>query len=293
MWDWILPVRSLPQPGQVTEIISGATVEPYCGGGAPNIAVALARLGFSPRLIYPVGQDFPDSECEARWRADGVDLAGIVMVPTERSGFAYLFVAPDQESVCFAFPGAAGVAAAPRLLPFEEFVVVAPVLNAFTQPILEAALAKRCRVVISGIAGRELIPYLAQLTALVINAAEANRLCHLLNLESHSALAAQFPDCLFFITKGAAGSTLYQHKEAYSIPAVAPLRVIDPTGAGDAYAAGVVAGFFLDRNPIAAGRLGATLASFVVEEFGSQTNLPDRAMLRQRMNEPDFPFSVG
>lgn len=286
VWDCIHRVRLLPQPGTVSEILyDEAAAGPFCGGGAPNIAAALARLEFAPRLIYPVGQDFCGSKCETFWRSLGVDLSGLVTLSAHRSGYAYLFVTQNQETTCFAFPGAAGAAGAPPIPRFDEFVVVAPVLNAFTCPLLEAALAQDRRVIISGIAGAEVVPYLARLSALVINAAEADRLCHELQLPSPANLGTLFPKCLFFITQGAAGSTVYQHKEANPIPSVPAERVQDPTGAGDAYAAGVVAGLGLDCDAVTAGKIGAALASFVVEEVGSQTNLPDRKMLCERVAE--------
>ena len=65
------------------------------------------------------------------------------------------------------------------------------------------------------------------------------------------------------------------------IPAVL-VESVDPTGAGDAYKAGflvaLVKGFPLEI----CGRVGSVTASFVVEQIGCQTNLPDWERMKER-----------
>ncbi|MDY6843859.1 MAG: PfkB family carbohydrate kinase, partial [Thermodesulfobacteriota bacterium] len=71
-------------------------------------------------------------------------------------------------------------------------------------------------------------------------------------------------------TKGEHGSTIITHDRTIHIMAVKPRRVIDPTGAGDAYRAGLIKGLSEHNDLVYSAQLGAVSASFSVEEAGTQ-----------------------
>jgi adenosine kinase len=72
-------------------------------------------------------------------------------------------------------------------------------------------------------------------------------------------------------TKGESGSVITTKTGGdVFIPPVKPERVSDPTGAGDAYRAGLIKGLVHGKSIGESGRLGATLASFAVEVHGTQ-----------------------
>jgi len=56
----------------------------------------------------------------------------------------------------------------------------------------------------------------------------------------------------------------------HDIPIAAATSLVDPTGAGDAYVAGLLAGLRRGRPPDVAGRMGALAATWVVEVSGPQ-----------------------
>jgi adenosine kinase len=71
-------------------------------------------------------------------------------------------------------------------------------------------------------------------------------------------------------TRGDQGSVVQTNSGREEIPAVPARQVMDPTGAGDAYRAGLLLGLALSLNWTEAARLGAVLASFCVEKQGTQ-----------------------
>ena len=71
-------------------------------------------------------------------------------------------------------------------------------------------------------------------------------------------------------TKGEEGSELIGPQGQEAIPAAKPRLVKDPTGAGDAYRAGLIKGLTLGLPWATAALMGATLASFAVEQAGTQ-----------------------
>ncbi len=70
------------------------------------------------------------------------------------------------------------------------------------------------------------------------------------------------------LKKGGNGSIIFSRGERFSIPAYS-VKVVDTTGAGDFYAAGVLFGMSRGQSIEAAGHLGAKLAAKVVENFGA------------------------
>ena len=285
--DYIFRVEKLPQPGQIKAILAtdDRTGVPYCGGGAPNIACALARLGHQVSLIYPVGEEFPGSACERSWRDLGINLDGICAVTGEQSGSAYLFFQQDGDSMCFAFAGAAERAGVPPADNLADIVVIAPILNAFTKQVLEAAIRQGCDVVLTGIAFPQVAEYFDHIHTMIVNAGEADEMCRALGLTRPDQLAGRLNGRRLYVTHGISGSVAYFDDTKARIPVIKPVRFVDPTGAGDAYSAGVVSGLARRLDPEAAGLIGAATASFVVEHFGGQNHSLTWKTVRQRLLE--------
>jgi sugar/nucleoside kinase (ribokinase family) len=79
---------------------------------------------------------------------------------------------------------------------------------------------------------------------------------------------------LLINTRGSKGSVVYCPDGVYEIPAVAPAKIVDTTGAGDAFRAGFYAGRFRGYSVRECAVLGSSAASFVIESVGSLTNIP-------------------
>jgi adenosine kinase len=70
--------------------------------------------------------------------------------------------------------------------------------------------------------------------------------------------------------------------ETIKIPACKPRRVVDPTGAGDAYRAGFLVGLAEGRSLAVAGRMGSVAASFAIEVSGTQEHTFTKAKFLTR-----------
>ena len=73
-------------------------------------------------------------------------------------------------------------------------------------------------------------------------------------------------------TLGEKGSSIELQKERYEIPVAKPNSVLDPTGAGDAYRAGLIKGIANSLSWEVCGRLGAVVSAYTVEKYGTQTH---------------------
>lgn len=77
------------------------------------------------------------------------------------------------------------------------------------------------------------------------------------------------------VTQGGRGSVVYCAANSFHVPPSLATKVVDTTGAGDAYAAGFVVEFMAGQDLLRAARTGSAAASFVIEAHGCQTVVPN------------------
>lgn len=87
------------------------------------------------------------------------------------------------------------------------------------------------------------------------------------------------------VTLGAESSRIITREGSRPVAAARPLRVVDPTEAGDAYRAGFLKGLILGFTWEAAAGLGAVMASFAVEQQGTQEHRPALPDIWRRYEE--------
>jgi adenosine kinase len=85
------------------------------------------------------------------------------------------------------------------------------------------------------------------------------------------------------VTRGADGSTIYTRSGELAIPAAVPNAVVDPTGCGDAYRAGLIHGLLhgLDWEPT--GRIASLMGALKIESRGTQNHRFTRAEFERRL----------
>lgn len=94
-------------------------------------------------------------------------------------------------------------------------------------------------------------------------------------------------DCgvgVVIVTLGSRGAVLSTGEARYDISAVKPAKLVDPTGAGDAFMGGFLAEYINDENVLRCACVGAATASFVVEGIGP-TFFGDKPQVYQRARE--------
>lgn len=87
---------------------------------------------------------------------------------------------------------------------------------------------------------------------------------------SHRELVAMVP--VLITTLGSKGSVIESGEDAIHVKPAHPQKVVDPTGAGDAYRAGFVAGFIRGFDLLTCGRMGSVAAVYTVEKYGTVTH---------------------
>jgi len=87
------------------------------------------------------------------------------------------------------------------------------------------------------------------------------------------------------VTRGAEGSTVFEGGQRTDVPAAKAERVVDPTGCGDAYRAGLLFGLDRGLSLARAARIGSLMGCLAVEERGTQSVRIDAAGLRARYQQ--------
>lgn len=84
------------------------------------------------------------------------------------------------------------------------------------------------------------------------------------------------------VTLGAEGSLIYTAERCISIPAAPPLAVVDPTGCGDAYRAGLLYGIGQGWAWEKTGRLASLMGAIKIAHRGGQNHTPTMSEITSR-----------
>ena len=257
------------------------------GGTAANVAYTLALHGESPLLCAAVGSDF-DAYDDALRNA-GVDTSTVLRCDDIPTASAFITTDLDDNQITAFFPGAMGRGGDVSLLPYAsrvDTVVVAP--DAPDGMALHIAQAREMGARLVFVPAQQ-IPSLPEETLraglesawmVVGNDYELEL------IRSRTGLSAddlRRRGALVALTRGDEGSELHGPDGVVRIPAARPREVVDPTGAGDAYVAGLLAGLRRGLPLEDAGRMAALSATYVVEQQGTQEHSFDTASFAERL----------
>jgi adenosine kinase len=87
------------------------------------------------------------------------------------------------------------------------------------------------------------------------------------------------------ITRGAAGSSIYTRGSELTIPAAPVAQVVDPTGCGDAYRAGLIHGLLHGLDWRATGQIASLMGALKIESRGTQNHTATAAQLSARLRQ--------
>jgi adenosine kinase len=246
------------------------------GGCAPNIAYTLALLGERPQVMGTVGQDF--KEYRVWLESNGVDTSTIKVIPDVFTASFFATTDENQNQIASFYTGAMAYA---RTLSFTEFKQ--PVDLTIISPNDPEAMDKyplECK---------ELgIPYIYDPSQQIVRANPeslrkgvqgadiliVNDYEYELLKDRTSMTDEQIRQAVkraVIITMGADGALIWAD-DRVEIPAVTPKQILDPTGVGDAFRAGLIKGLALDLSWAATGRLGSLAATYVLETTSAQAH---------------------
>lgn len=244
------------------------------GGTAGNIAYALSLLGEKPKILAAIGRDY---QSYFDWLVqNGISCEHITIVNEALTACAYITTDQSDNQITGFNAGAMKHPSSfdfEKLSPRDTLAIIAP---GNLQDMQNYTVA--CRQ--QGIAyifdpgqslpmwsGHDLIGCLEGSRMLISNDYELELVTAKTGLGKNQLLGLTGT---VITTLGELGSCVYASGGEIRIPVVKPREVVDPTGAGDAYRAGLIKGLVTGRDIEESARMGAVCASFAVECYGTQ-----------------------
>ena len=281
------PVEAIP-PGQgsvrLTEIRATAA------GTAAGPAVDLAKLGASVRVIGALGDDLIGDIVAAAMARHGVDTAGLVRKKEAQTSATILPIRPNGERPALHVPGATRLFSRTdidleHITGSRALLIGAPdALAGLTgEDLADVARTARSQGALVAVdvlhPGRpqdleRLAPLLGQADWFLPNGDQ------LLALTGRASLAGAMDDIVALGTRGVAVTlgadgclvATGQDPAAIALPAL-KVDVVDTTGCGDGFTAGMLAGLLLGADAVDAAWLGVACGSLVATGLGSDAGI--------------------
>jgi adenosine kinase len=255
------------------------------GGCAGNIAYNLSLLGGEPLIMASVGDDFqPYAE---RLSALGIAQTHIRQVPATYTAQAFITTDLDDNQIIAFHPGAMNFSHENSVRDAHGVTlgIVAPDgREGMLQHAREFHEAGIPFIFDPGqglpmFSGEELKRFIDMAEYLACNDYEAQLLQEKTG-EKIEALAQRVRAAV--VTLGARGSQIYTKGKCMEIPCVTAAAVVDPTGCGDAYRAGLLYGVQAGWDWETTGRLAALLGAIKIAQRGGQNHQLTRAEIGER-----------
>jgi adenosine kinase len=302
----VFPGRFVEQivPDQIENLSVSFLVEDLAihrGGAGANIAFNLGCLGLAPVLVGAVGADIAEY---GEWlSAHGVDISAVHVSQTKHTARFLCTTDSDQNQIASFYAGAMSESRDIELKPIvdrmggTDLVVVGP-----SDPVAMQRHTQECRdrgypfaadpsQQLAWLGGDDIKQLVEGATYLFTNTYERGLLEHKTGWSEEDILSRVDVSVM---TRGAKGVTVQRPGEpVISVTPPQELAKADPTGVGDAFRAGFLAGVQWGMTDERAAQLGCMLATLVIESVGTQEHSFEPETFMERFSEAYGPDSAA
>jgi adenosine kinase len=244
------------------------------GGTAGNIAYALSLLGEKPIILATIGRDY---HRYFEWLTkNNIACDNITIIEEELTAGAYITTDRADNQITGFNPGAMKHPSSfnfDMINPKESIAIIAP---GNLEDMMNYSVTCKAKGIdyifdpgqsLPMWDGRDLIQCIEGSKIMVSNDYELEMIISNTGLNKSKLLKRTNS---IITTLGEMGSLVCTPDYEITIPAIKPKEVVDPTGAGDAYRAGLIKGLIQGRNIEQSAKMGSVCASFAVECYGTQ-----------------------
>jgi ribokinase len=275
--DIVARVERLPEPDQMVFV---QELKEFPGGSTANVAVALAKLGCRVGFLGKVGGDRFGRLLLEDFKRAGVDASRVIVEGSARSASTFIAVDKGGRRVIYSLRGKA-LLESPEELDLS-YIMKAQVIyvgeaypSVVADPLSHARGEGVLRVYNLGlnfsIFGGEALEIVRNSDVILMSSKELSLLGSDVEDVARSLLR-EGPSAVV-ITMGQEGSMLIQEGRIERVPAF-KTRVLDTTGAGDAFAAGFIYGLLRKWDLSECMRFGNAVAAIKVSSYGPRCGLP-------------------
>ena len=256
-----------------------------CGGSAANTIVGLARLGLKTGYIGKVAKDREGKLLLEEFRREGVDTSGIIIAERGHSGTVLGFVDEKGERALYVAPGVndeiefeeinLNYVENSRILHLTSFVGEKPfkAQKRLVESISEDILVSFDPGTLYARKGFESLKPILEKAYVVLPSKDEIEKITGRSFREASKLLLGLGVNIVAVKLGKEGCYVTDGKEEHFIEAF-KVKVVDTTGAGDAFDAGFLYGLLKGKDLHECGRLGNFIASRCIANMGARTGLP-------------------
>jgi adenosine kinase len=258
------------------------------GGTAGNIAYNLKLLGDDPLIMATVGHDF--APYDERLRELGLSTRHVRRLEDQFTAQAFITTDVDDNQITAFHPGAMLSSHLNRVAdaPGARLGIVSPDgRDGMVEHARDFARSGIPYVFDPGqglpmFSGDDLLALIGPARALTVNDYEA-RVVEQRTGRSMARLASEIEAVV--VTRGADGCTVFHDGRSTDIPAAPADAVVDPTGCGDAFRAGLLFGMARGWGWVKSARLASVMGAFKIAHRGGQNHRPTRTQIASRFHE--------
>ncbi len=258
------------------------------GGCAGNIAYNLKLLGGDPIPMATVGQDF--ATYRAHFEECGISLQFVKELADLFTAQAFITTDLDDNQITAFHPGAMmrSYENHVRDVPDIGFGIVGP--DGYEAMLQNSAEFAECNIpfifdpgqAMPLFNGKELTQMIEQATYVTVNDYESNLLQEKTGL-SEKQISERVQ--AYLITRGPKGSEIHSKNGMLQIPVATAMRVVDPTGCGDAYRAGLIYGWMNGMDMATTGRIASLMGALKIENVGPQNQRFDYEQFAEQFRQ--------
>jgi len=258
------------------------------GGCAGNIAYNLKLLNGDPLIMATIGQDGGDY----LERLDGLGIPRrcIRSIPSSYTAQAFITTDANSNQITAFHPGAMALSHQNKVADAGavKLAIVAPDGRDGMLQHAKDCVALNVPFIFDpgqGLPmfnGTELAHFIDLATYVAVNDYEAELLMERTGL-TLDAIAQRVSALI--VTRGEHGSEIYSAGQRIDIPCVKVEKVVDPTGCGDAFRAGILYGLTTGMDWPTTGRLASLMGSIKITHQGGQNHAPSRAEIDERFQQ--------
>lgn len=255
------------------------------GGTAGNIAYNLRLLNGKPLIMATAGNDFANY---TEWlKQNKISDQHIKLIPDSYTAQAFITTDLDANQIIAFHPGAMQQSHLNSVAETKDvsLAIIAP--DGRDGMFLHARECADAGIPflfdpgqgLPMFSGDELLDFIEKADYLAVNDYEAQLLLEKTHL-TPEALAAKVTALI--ITQGGSGSTIYAEGQRIDVPCVAADTLVDPTGCGDAYRAGLLYGISKGWSWLQSGKLASVMGAIKIASRGGQNHQPSQQEIEAR-----------
>jgi sugar/nucleoside kinase (ribokinase family) len=252
------------------------------GGDASNAAVTFARQGLKTSFVGKIGRDIAGAEVLREFRHEGINADMVVVDAKKGTTYSTILVAPSGERVILSYAGAAH-----DLKPKEvdwpslkaDWFYVASLHGNYDMLEKIVTYAKHNDIKVAYVPSKtdlqkpkKILKLLPGIHALIGNVQEIQSLFGAKDV--HELMLTTIGAAHYVVvTNGQHGVYVSDSDRIYQAPAYKKVKVLDRTGAGDAFGSGFIAALAQGKTIADAVTLGSANATSVVQHYGSKEGI--------------------